>query len=72
MDLPTGDSERPRRRQRVKLRIRDNGRGFRSADARPDQLGLGIMRERAQAIGAEFHVKSEPGAGTKVTVIWEE
>jgi signal transduction histidine kinase len=31
-----------------------------------------IMRERAEAIGAEFHVSSTPGAGTCVEVIWNE
>lgn len=36
----------------VKLCVRDNGRGFNQGDAPPNHLGLGIMRERAQAIGA--------------------
>jgi signal transduction histidine kinase len=56
--------------QRVELRIRDNGRGFDTDDVSPEHLGLGIMRERAQAIGAVLTVSSELGAGTEVSIIW--
>jgi nitrate/nitrite-specific signal transduction histidine kinase len=28
------------------------------------------MRERAQAIGAELSVETEPGEGTEITVLW--
>jgi signal transduction histidine kinase len=28
------------------------------------------MRERAQAIGAEFSLDTEPDGGTEITVIW--
>jgi nitrate/nitrite-specific signal transduction histidine kinase len=37
-----------------------------------DHLGLKIMRERAEAIGAEFNLYSEPGEGTQISVIWRE
>ncbi len=30
------------------------------------------MRERAEAIGARFQVKSEPGHGTQVVVTWAD
>jgi signal transduction histidine kinase len=56
---------------RVELRLRDNGRGFDLHAVPPDRLGLGIIRERAQAIGASLDISSAPGLGTQVTVIWE-
>jgi signal transduction histidine kinase len=33
-------------------------------------LGLGIMRERAEAIGAKLEIESQIGQGTKVRVRW--
>ena len=55
---------------RVELLIRDDGRGFDVHDTPSDRLGLGIMRERAQAIGAALAIDSEPGEGTEVRVVW--
>jgi PAS domain S-box-containing protein len=55
---------------RVQLRIRDDGRGFDAASVPPGRLGLGIMRERADAIGAALALHSQPGAGTEVLVTW--
>ena len=54
----------------TELVIRDDGRGFDPAQARHDHLGLGIMRERAQAVGAELTVASVVGQGTQISVIW--
>ncbi len=56
---------------RVELLIRDDGRGFDLSDLEPGELGLGIMRERAQAIGASLNIESQPGHGTQVTVVWK-
>ncbi len=56
--------------ERVKLCIRDNGRGIDPARIAPDRMGLTIMRERADAIGADLELVSQPGAGTRVTVTW--
>jgi PAS domain S-box-containing protein len=58
------------RPEKVELRIGDDGRGFVVAGVSPDHLGLGIMRERAEAIGAILDIKSEPGHGTQVVVSW--
>jgi signal transduction histidine kinase len=55
---------------RVALRVRDDGKGFDPAGGSSDSLGLGIMRERAEAIGAELTIESEIGKGTAVTVRW--
>lgn len=56
---------------RVELRIRDNGHGFDESRVKPNSLGLGIMRERAQAIGASLEIRGAEGGGTEVIVIWE-
>ncbi len=54
----------------VRLRIGDNGRGFRVASIPAGSLGVGIMTERARAIAAELSITSEPGEGTEVTLVW--
>jgi two-component system, NarL family, sensor histidine kinase LiaS len=59
-------------RKRVELQVRDNGRGFDPSCIPPDRLGLGIIRERAQAIGAELTIESQPGRGTQLVVVWKE
>ncbi len=52
----------------ILLQVRDNGRGFDPAQIPPVSLGLGIMRERAETIGARLDIQSQPGAGTLVTL----
>jgi signal transduction histidine kinase len=59
-------------RETVKLSVSDDGRGFDPHDVPSDRLGLGIMRERAQAIGATLTIESQPGGGTQIRVLWEE
>lgn len=54
----------------IDIIIRDNGRGFDVAEASPTSFGLSIMHERAEAIGAQFHIQSSPGEGTVIRVIW--
>ncbi len=54
----------------VDLRIRDDGRGFHLDAVPPNHLGLGIMRERAHAIGAKLAIISQPGQGAQITVNW--
>jgi signal transduction histidine kinase len=54
------------------LRIEDDGRGFDANSLSPESLGLGIMRERAESIGAEFMIESEPDRGTRLTVVWSD
>jgi len=55
----------------VELRVSDDGRGFDPQSVPPESLGLGIMRERAEAIGAALNVDSEVGHGTQVVVVWK-
>ena len=56
----------------VRFEVCDNGIGFDTATVKPASLGMRIMRERAEAIGADFHLSSTPGAGTCIEVIWTE
>jgi two-component system, NarL family, nitrate/nitrite sensor histidine kinase NarX len=51
------------------LEIRDNGTGFTQEDIpNPSRFGLRGMRERAELLGADFQVISQPGGGTVVRV----
>ena len=54
----------------LELCVRDNGQGFDDEDIPPDHLGLGIMRERAEAVGARLQIESKCGQGTEVHVYW--
>jgi two-component system nitrate/nitrite sensor histidine kinase NarX len=54
----------------VELQIHDDGLGFDPAKLSPNSLGLGIMRERAETIGAALTIESQPMAGTQITVSW--
>lgn len=54
----------------VELLIGDDGRGFDPGEISPQHLGLGIMRERAEAIGANLRIESEVGQGTCIVVSW--
>ncbi len=56
---------------RVVAKIRDDGAGF-DADSPPTggrrRLGLLGMRERAEALGGRFEIRSQPGKGTEIEV----
>jgi signal transduction histidine kinase/PAS domain-containing protein len=54
----------------VNLDIQDDGIGFDLDGIAPNSLGLGIMRERTEAIGAALTVDSRPGAGAQISVVW--
>jgi signal transduction histidine kinase len=56
----------------VRFKVCDNGIGFDTSTIKPTSLGMRIMHERAEAIGADFHLSSAPGAGTSVEVTWNE
>jgi PAS domain S-box-containing protein len=55
----------------VRLTVADNGIGFDPSIVTADHLGLKIMRERAESIGARISLYSEPGEGSQVSVVWE-
>lgn len=55
---------------KVVMDIFDDGRGFNPVIVPSDHLGLNIMQERAQRIGAELEIESVLGEGTRVRVTW--
>lgn len=57
--------------QFVELWIADNGVGFDSAKVPPDRMGVNIMRERAEKIGATFQMESQPGHGVQITLHYD-
>jgi signal transduction histidine kinase len=63
---PTEDSAQPA----VELTIWDDGSGFDPGAIPANSLGLGIMRERAEAIGATLTIASQPGTGTQISLMW--
>jgi PAS domain S-box-containing protein len=58
------------RQHSVDLEIVDNGQGFDPAEVSATSLGLNIMHERAQAIGAQLELDSAPGKGTQIRIRW--
>ena len=52
--------------------VGDDGIGFDPEAVGPTHLGLRIMRERAEAIGARVSIVSEVGQGTLVIVTWND
>jgi signal transduction histidine kinase len=55
----------------IELSIRDDGRGFdHSQPAATGHYGLSMMSERAEAVGAQLSVTSQPGQGTELTLRW--
>jgi signal transduction histidine kinase len=58
--------------ERVRMIVADDGRGFDTAATSlctaHRGFGLRVMRERAEAVGANFQVESRLGMGSRVTV----
>ena len=54
----------------IELRISDDGRGFDPSCVAPGHLGLNIMHERAETLGATLRIISQPEAGAQVVIIW--
>ena len=55
--------------EECRLVVGDDGRGFDPLQASHQKMGLGIMHERANAIGAEICIESQVGQGTQVSVV---
>jgi signal transduction histidine kinase len=51
----------------ISLTVRDDGRGFDTAQSFPGHVGLQSMPERAKKLGGTVTVDSAPGGGTTVT-----
>lgn len=54
----------------IEMRIRDNGVGFDPKQLVAGHYGLGMMRERADAVGARLTVFSNPGQGADIFMSW--
>jgi signal transduction histidine kinase len=53
----------------LRLRVRDNGRGFDpAAPRRPNAFGLTGLRERAHLVGGQVSLETAPGRGTTIEV----
>ncbi|MCI0349566.1 MAG: GAF domain-containing sensor histidine kinase [Acidobacteriales bacterium] len=50
------------------LCITDDGVGFDPQQTHTGHFGLKIMTERAEAIGAQLHIESQPGFGTTIQI----
>lgn len=55
---------------RIELDIEDDGRGFEMDHVGPTSMGLGVMRERAEGIGAAIDIDSRVNEGTRISIIW--
>jgi len=55
----------------MNLLIKDDGLGFEAGSITPDHLGIVIMRERANSIGAILRIESQAGEGTTVELDWK-
>jgi ligand-binding sensor domain-containing protein/signal transduction histidine kinase len=53
------------------LEISDDGQGFSHSALSTESLGLGIMRERAERIGAQIEIDSQVSQGTTIHVLWK-
>ncbi|OGN92939.1 MAG: hypothetical protein A2Z71_01175 [Chloroflexi bacterium RBG_13_50_21] len=55
----------------LSLLVKDDGLGFDPATIAPEHLGIAIMRERANSIGAILKIESQVGQGTTVALDWK-
>lgn len=56
----------------IELNIRDNGKGFDPEQIAPGHYGLSMMHERAQAVGVQLSIISQPGKGTELSIHWKD
>jgi signal transduction histidine kinase len=56
-----------RSRNRMRLSVADDGRGFDWASVR-EGVGFSAMRERIRSVSGRLEIDSKPGTGTRVNV----
>jgi len=61
-----------RKKNRLTLRIRDNGSGFSKRRGFKEGIGMRSMKYRAQVIGGSLTIESKRGAGTTVTCVYTQ
>jgi signal transduction histidine kinase len=54
----------------IVLSVRDDGRGFDGNSGDAEHMGLRMMRERLQAVGARLELETAAGRGTTARVVW--
>ncbi|WP_317232853.1 sensor histidine kinase [Clavibacter capsici] len=55
----------------VRIRVRDDGTGFDPDDVGPEQLGVRVsIVERLRQVGGDARIRSSPGDGTTVVLVW--
>lgn len=54
----------------ISVVIEDDGVGFYPGNLTGEHYGLQIMHDRANEIGAILNIESEPGHGTRVSLVW--
>lgn len=59
------------RAESISLQIMDNGRGFKTEVLSENQMGIGIMFERAKTANVGLTINSIPNEGTQVIAIWQ-
>lgn len=60
------------RKEDVTLSIKDNGCGFDPSKVSSERMGLRIMGERADSVGAKLTIASQPGKGTTIQNLWKK
>ncbi|MBA3967708.1 MAG: response regulator, partial [Nitrospirales bacterium] len=60
--------------QKIEVLVQDKGQGFQPAlgstdFTNPGKFGLFSIRERAEALGGQFHIQSAPGQGTQAKLV---
>ena len=54
----------------VRMVIKDDGKGFSTQEGYQEHMGMSIIRERAATINASVDIKSSPGQGTELSLVW--
>ena len=53
---------------KIKLSIKDNGKGFDPKNVKKEHLGIRGMRERIELLGGNFEITSNEKSGTEITI----
>jgi two-component system nitrate/nitrite sensor histidine kinase NarQ len=53
------------------MSIRDDGQGFDITQTTFGHYGLSMMQERAEGVGAQLSIMTQPGHGTELTIRWK-
>lgn len=59
------------KRNRIKIVVKDDGRGFRASRIPKNRLGLRLsIIKRVEAVGGKVFIDSKPGQGTNIVIEW--